>query len=73
MQEKDQCPLEAVQYSEYIGSNNCCGVLFKQESPKHPHQSQYAHLGYSCHRKSPAGGKCGWIREGSKKIARDRE
>lgn len=45
--DEDQRSLQAVEDSEDIC--NHYGAFFKQEGPKHPHQTQYAHLGDSCH------------------------
>lgn len=45
--DEDQRPLQAVENSEDVCYH--CAALFKQEGPKHPHQSQYAHLGDGCH------------------------
>lgn len=45
--DEDQCSLQAVEDSEDVCFHR--GALFKQEGPKHPHQTQDAHLGDGCH------------------------
>lgn len=45
--DEDQRSLQAVEDSEDVCKR--CGPLLKQEGPEHPHQTQYAHLGNSCH------------------------
>lgn len=66
--DEDQRSLQAVEDSEDIC--NHYGAFFKQEGPKHPHQTQYAHLGDSCHCESSAeikgGCRVGVQRKGQK-------
>lgn len=46
--DEDQCALQAVEDSENIRDLNR-RILLEQEDPRHPHQTQNTHLGYSCH------------------------
>lgn len=51
--DKYQGTLQAVEDGKNIRHH--CRALMKQESSKHPHQAQYAHLGYGGHCESSAG------------------
>lgn len=48
--DEDQCSLQAVEDSEDIC--HYYAVIFKHEGSEHPHQTQYANLGDSCHGES---------------------
>lgn len=52
--DEDQRSLQAVEDSEDIHHRD--GALFKHEGPEHPHQTEYTHLGDSCHCESSADG-----------------
>lgn len=52
--EEDQRPLQAVEDGENIRDRYV--VLAEQEGPKHPHQTQDAHLGDGRHREHSADG-----------------